>query len=485
MRRNLVMLLGVVIVQLLTVAPGTLSAENFATITRKAPYLIYAGDNTEMQVLWQLDSTAICTIEWGVDTLYNLGHADVSEYGSDHQFSYTISGLTPGRRYAYRVRVNAASYTGSFLTAPDTSATRLKFFAYGDTRSHPDKHDLVAKAMVAAYTGDADCQSFVLSVGDLVNNGVSESDWEHQFFDPSYRNIQTMLANLPYQSAMGNHEGTGVLFVKYFPYPYVGGRYWSFDYGPAHFVMVDQYSNYTPGSAQLSWIESDLASTSKLWKFICLHEPGWSAAGGHDNNRAVQQFIQPLCEKYGVSIVFAGHNHYYSRAEVNGVQHITTGGGGAPLHYPETNRPHVVITRRVYHFCEIEIDGAVLHFSAINTAGNVVDSFTIDRGVLAVDRKAGQTVLHDFNLYPAYPNPFNPATTLRYELSQKAAVVLTIYNLLGQKIVTLVDATEPRGEKSVVWDGRDGFGRQVSSGIYVYRLQAGDDVLSRKMLLLK
>ena len=120
-------------------------------------------------------------------------------------------------------------------------------------------------------------QSIILFVGDLVSNGDNESYWGNQFFDPSYPNILKLLARVPYQVAIGNHEGSGELFVKYFPYPFVAGRYWSFDYGPVHVVVVDQYVDYAPGSAQYQWLEGDPADSTKIWKVILLHEPGWSA----------------------------------------------------------------------------------------------------------------------------------------------------------------------------------------------------------------
>ncbi len=368
-------------------------------ITRKAPYLIYNGDNTHMQVLWQLNSTENCTIEWGTDTLYSLGSAQTHEYGSDYQHTYTIENLTPATKYYYRVSLNQEVHTGSFRSAPDTNETDIKFFAYGDTRSNPATHNQVAAAMVETYIGDENLQSIIISVGDLVNDGNSESDWDNQFFSPSYSNIQEMLATLPYQSCMGNHEGSGVLFTKYFPYPFVTRRYWSFDYGPAHFVVLDQYTSYSPGSAQLTWLENDLASTTKPWKFIYLHEPGWSA-GGHSNEIPVQLYIQPLCEQYGIPIVFGGHNHYYARAEVNGVQHITTGGGGAPLYQPDLNYPNIITATMANHFCTIEIEDDHLSFKAIKPDGTVIDSFnTSGFNFPPVITSLPDTNAYVFNLY--------------------------------------------------------------------------------------
>ncbi|MCP4634385.1 MAG: metallophosphoesterase family protein, partial [candidate division Zixibacteria bacterium] len=347
-------------------------------ITRKAPYLIYTGNNTEMKIIWQLISSSTGILAWGLDTTYTMGRVQTSEYGDDHQHTYTITQLNPATKYFFQVTADEEIHRGSFYTAPPNDATEVKFFAYGDTRSNPGTHDYVAEEIVATYLDDPNYQSFILSVGDLVSNGNSESDWDHQFFDPAYSNIQSMLGNLPYQSCMGNHEGSGVLFVKYFPYPYVDRRYWSYDYGPAHFVVIDQYTNYLPGSAQYQWIEDDLASTSKPWKFIYLHEPGWSA-GGHENNHTVQNYIQPLCEEFGVSIVFAGHNHYYARAVVNDIHHVTTGGGGAPLYQPNPNYPNIVEAAMANHFCKIEIENSRLYFEVSTPVGAIIDTFSIER----------------------------------------------------------------------------------------------------------
>jgi hypothetical protein len=345
--------------------------------TEKAPYLIWPGNPAEMQVLWQLDGPDTCEIEWGLDTTYALGSAETTEYGTDHQHTFTIPGLVPGTYYYYRVIAPDAQHVGTFTAAPDPSATAVKFLAYGDTRTYPADHDQVASAMISTFTDDPAYQSIVAVVGDLVSDGDLEGDWRDEFFDPAYSGIQEFLRSVPYHSAMGNHEESGVLFMKYFPYPYVSGRYWSYDYGPAHFVVVDQYTSYAPGSAQLLWIESDLAASTKLWKFIQLHEPGWSA-GGHSNEIPVQNYIQPLCEQYGVSIIFGGHNHYYARAEVNGVQHVTTGGGGAPLYSPIPSYPYVVTTAEVHHYCKISIDGYGLDFEAVTPEGDIIDSFSLE-----------------------------------------------------------------------------------------------------------
>jgi hypothetical protein len=340
----------------------------------KGPYLIYPGNNTEMTVLWQMTTVSSCTLEWGLNTSYLSGSTITSEYG-DHQHQHTITGLTPGTKYYYRVTAGVAQSTGSFRTAPATDATSVKFLVYGDTRTNPGDHNTVSAGMISTFTSDPDFQTVLLHSGDWVNTD-SENDWTNEFFNRSYPAALQMQASLPIQGCMGNHEGAGSVYTKYWPYPYVTSRYWSFDYGPAHIAIVDQYAM---NPAQLTWLGNDLSASTKQWKFIVLHEPGWTAGGSHGNNTDVQNDIQPLCELYGVQIVFGGHNHYYSRADVNDVHHITTGGGGAPLYNPVAGEPYIVTYNKTLHYCKVAIDGNSLSLQAIKPDGTVIDLFYIDK----------------------------------------------------------------------------------------------------------
>jgi hypothetical protein len=90
-----------------------------------------------------------------------------------------------------------------------------------------------------------------------------------------------------------------------------------------------------------------------------------------------------------------------------------------------------------------------------------------------------------YALHQNYPNPFNPSTTIKYDLKAKTDVVLTIYNVLGQKVRTLVNTNQAAGYQNVVWDGLNEFGEQVSTGVYIYRIEAGDFVKARKMVFMK
>jgi hypothetical protein len=102
---------------------------------------------------------------------------------------------------------------------------------------------------------------------------------------------------------------------------------------------------------------------------------------------------------------------------------------------------------------------------------------------LAVDKSENDFKQHIF-LSPNFPNPFNPQTTIRYSLSGKSHVTVSIYNLLGENITTLVDEVQEAGDKSIVFDVNS-IKSSLASGIYFYRLQTGLSVVTRKMLLLR
>ena len=355
---------------------------SFKTNFRKEPYLIYSGNNDEMTVLWQLYSTKNCNISWGTDQNYSTGNANTTEYGSDHQHKYTITGLNNSTKYFFKVVATSNdTITGNFVTGPADNAQNITLISYGDTRTNPDDHNSVAEQILNEYTANPSSQTILLLSGDLVADGNNEDDWDYQFFNHDYEKIQQLIRSAPILSSMGNHEGNGTLFAKYFPYPFYtsGDYYWSFDYGPVHISIIDQYSDYSVGSTQYQWLENDLKNTSKKWKILLFHKPGWSAAGGHSNDTDVQNIIQPLCENYGVQFVITGHNHYYARAFVNRVEHITSGGGGAPLYTPDPTQPNIVKTDKSFHFIKLRIEGDLLYFTAINNNGNTIETFIYKR----------------------------------------------------------------------------------------------------------
>jgi hypothetical protein len=141
-------------------------------------------------------------------------------------------------------------------------------------------------------------------------------------------------------------------------------------------------------------------------------------------------------------------------------------------------------------------DGALVEFTFKTTQTPLASDFQILDGVM-VDLAGGIDAItnieigslkpmpKDYALGQNVPNPFNPSTTIEYRLPEAGDVQLVIYNLLGQEVRTLVRESMDAGFHSVVWDGTDEFGKQVASGIYIYRMSVADFTQVQRMMLLK
>ena len=95
------------------------------------------------------------------------------------------------------------------------------------------------------------------------------------------------------------------------------------------------------------------------------------------------------------------------------------------------------------------------------------------------------SIPQNLTLLQNYPNPFNASTVISYALSKPNRVKLDVFNILGQLVCTLVDDHQSAGHKSEQWDGRDDHGQQIASGVYLYRISAGEFTMTRRMVLLR
>jgi hypothetical protein len=127
--------------------------------------------------------------------------------------------------------------------------------------------------------------------------------------------------------------------------------------------------------------------------------------------------------------------------------------------------------------------------ASVNKWGWAVDNLEIQDRITDVNGQAG--VPATFALSQNYPNPFNPATTIRYAIPTASRIAIKIFDVIGRQVRTLVDLSQDAGYHSVVWDGRNGAGVPVASGMYICRIEAtvasgtSEFVQQKKMLLLK
>jgi hypothetical protein len=134
---------------------------------------------------------------------------------------------------------------------------------------------------------------------------------------------------------------------------------------------------------------------------------------------------------------------------------------------------------------DYEIDVTVYYrLIAYDDAGNSSEySVAIDVMVLWAD--LGIAIPDEFAIHQNYPNPFNPVTTLRYDLPEQGHVRITIYDMLGRDVKTLINEYQDPGYRSIIWDATNDYGKPVSAGMYLYQIQAGEYMEVRKMVLVK
>ncbi len=438
---------------------------------RIGPYLSWVNDpQTTMTITWENEREGTGSIEWGLDDSYGFTNFD-STFGKLH--SVELFGLTPSTTYHYRV----FSSTGE--TGDDHTFSTAKFFiepftfvAYGDTRTNDVYRGDVVSRIININP------DFVFNTGDLVENG-----WDRDLWRKWFSTNQVLLEDRPFFNAIGNHEENASLYYSYWHFP--GNEQWySVNYGNAHFICLNTETNLY--EEQRTWLKAELiaAKDSALWIFVFFHRPPYSSGSDHGSDLSVRQAWCSLFEQYGVDIVFNGHEHIYERALINGVYYIITGGGGAPLHNIGSNS-WTLYSESTLHCTKISVDDSQLLFEAIKPDGTVFDSLSIHKGKVNVAADENSGLVRAFQLHQNYPNPFNPNTTIQFSLPNDAQVKLVVYDLMGNDVRNLVNEFKTAGNQFVVWDAKDDFGQPVGTGVYLYQIQAGQYIQTRKMILLK
>jgi hypothetical protein len=144
----------------------------------------------------------------------------------------------------------------------------------------------------------------------------------------------------------------------------------------------------------------------------------------------------------------------------------------------------IIVTLDARNLTEGDYDGKMVVYS--NDPLNPLIEVPVSLSVVPTGVSTGANPLPvSFALEPNRPNPFNPITTIAYDLPQTAKVRLVVYDVGGRQVRELVNGSQAAGRREIVWDGRNASGDFVASGVYFYRLIAGDFVQTRKMVLLK
>lgn len=229
----------------------------------------------------------------------------------------------------------------------------FRFAVYGDCRDGHEVHRRIVGQILALKP------ALVLATGDYVRQGDEEAQWK------TFAEITGPLRKaVPFYPAIGNHDverkGAG-LYEKHFPMKTntATPRYYSFDYGASHFIVLDTTRALAPDDEQTRWLRADLkASQGKFrHRFLAFHHPLYTLVPlRRKQAEEVRRQLQPLIEEAKPCAVFVGHDHLFYFARREGVSYVTTGGGGAPL-YPIASllaRPGDA-WGRYHHFLLVEV----------------------------------------------------------------------------------------------------------------------------------
>jgi len=256
----------------------------------------------------------------------------------------------------------------SLVTAPrEEGSVRLAII--GDsgtgTRSQFDIGALMAKAR-AAFPFE-----FVIMLGDNIYGSERPQDFALKFEKP----YQALLeAKVPFYASLGNHDDPTQRFYK--PFNMSGEQYYTFTKGDARFFALD--SNYMD-QPQLKWLEEQLARSNDRWKIAFFHHPLYSSGGRHGSETDLRTHLEPLFVKYGVDVVFAGHEHFYERIHPQHGIYYFIEGGSAKLRKGDILKGPLTAAGfdTDFSFMLAELGREAMHFQVLSRTGKTVDSGTL------------------------------------------------------------------------------------------------------------
>jgi hypothetical protein len=351
----------------------------------RAPYIQNTTSNSTY-IVWKTLSAASAYVEFGTNVL-SPARLDVDVLQTNHVA--ILTNLIPDTVYFYRAGAllngkEAFCDWRSFRTLK--TAGPVSFEVVGDSGWPGNGQFSIARELLEHN------KDLVFHVGDIVYFSFNYDTADFRFFGI----YEEQLRSTPYFFAIGNHDDyqdlAALIASVYLPTNSATGteHYYSFDHGDVHFVALwldlQAGVNYSPGSVEYNWLEQDLAGTQKPWKVVFFHHT-WRSSSGHGNfddydangvldSIQIQNSVIQLANRYGVQIVFNGHDHTYERLTPSGGTVSFVSGGGGAILYPFSHaHPDDVQFYSTYNFLTVNIDGDEAEINGINASNTILDSF--------------------------------------------------------------------------------------------------------------
>lgn len=273
-----------------------------------------------------------------------------------------------GQSSALRSNRNSAATSSALvkLTLPNKKDS-VRFVVIGDTGTGSSKQLEVAQMMLR-YRQSFPFE-FVLLVGDNMYGSEKAIDYKEKF-ENIYRPLLDQ--EVKFYAALGNHDESNQRFYEFFNMQ--GQEYYRFEKGNVSFYSLN--SNYLD-KKQIDWLNGKLATDTATWKVAFFHHPPYSSGGKHGSDTKLRKVVEPIFVRYGVDVVFNGHEHFYERIKPQqGIYYFISGSGGK-LRKGDVKKGSPLTGGafdRDMSFMLIEIDDNQMHYQVISRTGETVDS---------------------------------------------------------------------------------------------------------------
>jgi predicted MPP superfamily phosphohydrolase len=246
----------------------------------------------------------------------------------------------------------------------------LRFAVIGDNGTGDSEQYDIGRQMAAHYARFP--FDMVLMLGDNLYSRPSPQEFSKAFERP-YKPL--LERGVRFYAILGNHDAPGNRLYPGFNME--GRRYYTHSRGLARFFGLD---TNVLDAAQLAWLEDALKSSSEPWKIVFFHHAIYSNGKRHGSDVELRVRLEPLFVKYGVSVVFSGHDHIYERLKPQkGITYFVQGASGKLRKGIDASDQSAVAYDQDMSFMLIEVDGSELSFRAISRTGQLIDSGVISR----------------------------------------------------------------------------------------------------------
>jgi len=247
----------------------------------------------------------------------------------------------------------------------------VRFGVIGDNGTGESPQYETAQRMQQTFSKFA--FTFVIMLGDNIYGGKTASDMRRKF-DIPYKPFTD--AGVLFYASLGNHDDTNQRFYKLFNMN--GERYYTYKKGNMQFFALD--SNYMDPT-QLAWLQKELSTSKSDWKICYFHHPLYSSGAFHGSSTELRGILEPMFLKYGVQVVFSGHEHFYERIKPQkGIAYFIIG-NSAKLRKGDITKTDLTAKGwdQGYAYMLMEISGDDLFYQVLGENGQTIDEGSVSR----------------------------------------------------------------------------------------------------------